>query len=352
MELRHLRYFIVLAEELNFRRAAERLEMAQPPLSKQIRDLELELGSKLFERNQKRVLLTKAGKVFLKEVRQIIEHVDLAVTRTQQAHLGGKVKISIGFTNSTHHLLGKVCKALKNIKPEWEISIQEIPAIEQLSAIKNDRIDLALGYLPDLTLIQRGGLAVQALQRENFYLALPANHPQITEIAIQQRQSMQLDQVEQNIVGRVLERKIITAPQFDEIKSSTTNINDQFRKIAEQTNSDQVRLSIEILNNETLILANSQWGDLAEIRMRELLSKLNIKPQHIQEVSTMEVALSLVQQEMGVTIVSSAQQGVPRSGVCYVELIESIAEKEIGLTWRVDNQKTDLGNIAKFYLNL
>jgi DNA-binding transcriptional LysR family regulator len=338
MELRHLRYFIVLAEELNFRRAAERLEMAQPPLSKQIRDLELEIGSKLFERNQKRVLLTRAGKVFLKEVRLVMIQVDIAVTKAQQAHNGGKGEISIGFSAPAQQLLGKILSALKNINPELQVSIQELTGLEQLSAIKSERIDLGLGYLPDLRLIQRGGLVVQAIQPEKFYLALPASHPSISKDFAQDHEF--IGQKESN-------PKIISPSKFDSLAAITVVSNDQEAKSFEIIKTQMISMSIEILKSEVLILPKNQWGDYAEIRILEVLHLLNIKPSRIQEVSNMEVALSLVQQNMGVTIISSAFKNFQHQGVCYIDIEETLAEREIGVIWRIENKVESLEELAR-----
>ncbi|WP_041918559.1 LysR family transcriptional regulator [Gloeocapsa sp. PCC 7428] len=88
MELRHLHYFIAVAEELHFSRAAERLHIAQPPLSQQIRDLEVELGVQLFERTKRRVELTTPGKVFLEKSRLVLQQVDQAIIAVQKASRG------------------------------------------------------------------------------------------------------------------------------------------------------------------------------------------------------------------------------------------------------------------------
>jgi DNA-binding transcriptional LysR family regulator len=312
MELRHLKYFIVLAEELHFRRAAERIGIAQPPLSKQIRDLELELEVKLFERNQQRVLLTKAGKVFLKEVRLVMTQVDIAVTRVQQAHQGGATKISIGFSAPAQQVLEKVLAALKNLTPELQISLQELNGLEQLAALRCDRIDLALGYLPDVTLLQRDRLEIKAIQSEKFYLAVSKQFP-------------------------------IQPPtqKFDQLGSSHQN-----QESEKPTIDHELALSIDTLNSTTLILAKEQWGDFAEIRLMEILNQMNIKPEKIQEISKMETALSLVAQNLGVTIVNSAFCSFQRSGVCYVGLQESLIRRDIGVIWRKDRGLRSLEEIV------
>jgi DNA-binding transcriptional LysR family regulator len=316
MELRHLKYFTVLAEELHFRRAAERLGIAQPPLSKQIRDLELELEVKLFERNQQRVLLTKAGKVFLKEVRLIMSQVDIAVTKVQQVHRGGAVKISIGFSAPAQQVLIKVLTTLKNLTPEVTISLQEISGLEQLAALRNNRIDLALGYLPDSNLLQRDGLENKAIQSEKFYLA----------ISEQQNQP--------------------PTQKFDHLGLSAIDLQQQVQESGKSTKDSDLMLSINILNTNTLILAKEQWGDFAEIRLLEVLHQMNIKPAHIQEVTKMETALSLVAQNLGITIINSAFYGFQKTGVLYVGLQESLTRKDIGMIWRKDNSLESLEKIV------
>src|SRR4051812_17303551 len=98
MELRHLRYFVAVAEERNMRRAAVRLHMSQPPLSRQIQDLETEIGAKLFVRGKRGVQLTEAGEFFLKEARQILSQSQRAIDIAQAAHRGEAAHLDIAYT--------------------------------------------------------------------------------------------------------------------------------------------------------------------------------------------------------------------------------------------------------------
>jgi DNA-binding transcriptional LysR family regulator len=385
MELRHLKYFIVLAEELHFRRAAERLGIAQPPLSKQIRDLELELAVKLFERNQQRVLLTKAGKVFLKEVRLVMAQVDIAVTRVQQAHQGGVAKISIGFNAPAQQVLEKVLAALQNLTPELQISLQELNGLEQLAALRCNRIDLALGYLPDSTLLQRDGLESKAIQSEKFYLAISEQYPGIAEkkpdqaitianLDMAQHQSLATGEIEPSSASmktkhqgkevELMRSKSVALGESravgegqenqdqpptrksDQLGSLAKDSSHQDQESGESTIDPKLVLSIDTLNSTTLILAKEQWGDFAEIRILEVLNQMNIKPGKIQEVSKMETALSLVAQNLGVTIVNSAFCSFQKLGVCYVGLQESLIRKDLGIIWRKDSGLRSLEKIV------
>jgi DNA-binding transcriptional LysR family regulator len=363
MELRHLKYFIVLAEELHFRRAAERLGIAQPPLSKQIRDLELELEVKLFERNQQRVLLTKAGKVFLKEVRLVMTQMDIAVTRVQQAHRGRATKVSIGFSAPAQQVLEKVLTALQNLTPELPISLQELNGLEQLAALRSKRIDLALGYLPDLTLLQRDGLETKAIKSEKFYLAVSKHFLGIGAVETKPDQAINLgvstsssESVKIKYPKPKVEPIISTAinkiqdqpptRKFDQFGLSAKDLQHQVQDLGEAITSPKLVLSLNTLNTSTLILAKEQWGDFAEVRLLEVLNQMNIKPARIQEVSKMETALSLVAQNLGVTIVNSAFCSFQRMGVCYVDLLESLVRKDIGVIWRQDSNFGGLEEIV------
>src|SRR6201996_9368942 len=127
MELRHLRYFVIVAEEQNVTRAAERLHVSQPPLSRQIHDLEAELGVELFHRTAKSLALTEAGKVFLNEARAVLLRVDKAVETVRTVARGDRGSLRIGYSPSLAvELLPKALRVLEHERPGIRVSLHDL----------------------------------------------------------------------------------------------------------------------------------------------------------------------------------------------------------------------------------
>lgn len=146
MELRHLRYFVAVAEELHFRRAAERLHISQPPLSLQISQLEEEVGVRLFERTRQRVLLTTAGRTFLVHAYQILQKADAAKQAASLAALGEAGELRIGFTQSVK-FIPRFLRTLKEFRrrfPGVALSMQEMDSVSQINALVERRIELGI----------------------------------------------------------------------------------------------------------------------------------------------------------------------------------------------------------------
>ena len=174
MELRHLRYFLVLAEELHFGRAAKRLSITQPPLSFTLRSLEDELGVRLFERNSKQVTLTPAGDAFLGEVRPMLDQVRLACDVTRAVGAGRLGHLAVGFTGSMiYRGVPQVVSAFSHQHPGIEVSLREMSSTEQVNALKNGQLHAAFVNAREVP----EDLAGQALPEDNFVCCLPTSHP-------------------------------------------------------------------------------------------------------------------------------------------------------------------------------
>jgi DNA-binding transcriptional LysR family regulator len=145
MDLRHLRYFAVVAEELHFTRAAQRIGIAQPPLTFQIKALEKELGVQLFDRQPGRVSLTEPGKVYLEEVRAILEHVRMAALRCQLSAQGMAGRLRVGFTESAsfREELTTALHRYRSLFPQVEISLEENRTGPLMDSLRQRRIDVA-----------------------------------------------------------------------------------------------------------------------------------------------------------------------------------------------------------------
>src|SRR6478672_9779054 len=136
MELRHLRYFVAVAEELHFGRASARVGIAQPPLSQQIKALETELGVRLLERTHRRVALTAAGSVFLEEARRTLAQAEHAAQAARRAGRGEVGRLAIGFVGSaTYEVLPLVLREFRRRFPGVELSLQEMTTLEQTRAL-------------------------------------------------------------------------------------------------------------------------------------------------------------------------------------------------------------------------
>lgn len=147
MELRHLRYFLAVGEELNFRRAARRLNISPPALSKQIKDLEEEMGVKLLDRDTKSVRLTKAGEVFLKDAFSILGKSEQAVIRAREAHSGHRGELRIGSAGIiSSDFLPRTLKTFRMRYPEVEVTLVDMLPAEQLDALSEGIIDIAFAY--------------------------------------------------------------------------------------------------------------------------------------------------------------------------------------------------------------
>jgi len=175
VELRHLRYFVVAAEELNLRRAADRLEITQPAVTKQVAGLEEQVGISLFARERHRLTgLTSAGTEFLAEARHILEQVEDAIRRVQLIALGRSGRLRIGLTDDAATLaLTSALAAFHVRSPNVLIELVELSEPQVLPALRANTVDLALVSEPQET----NGFAVEELWQESWSVVLPEGHP-------------------------------------------------------------------------------------------------------------------------------------------------------------------------------
>jgi len=174
MELRHLRYFVAVAEELHFRRAAERLYVAQPAVSEQIRKLEQELGVRLFDRTQRSVSLTPAGRALLDEARRVLRQAEAAQEAARSAGDHATMRLRIG--HLAHALPASVPRALTALTvsaPRLEIDLETAPAQRLIHDLRVERLDVAITTLP----ASANGLRVTALEEQRAVAIVPASHP-------------------------------------------------------------------------------------------------------------------------------------------------------------------------------
>jgi len=173
MELRHLRYFVAVAEELHFGRAARRLSISQPPLSLSMRQLEEELGAKLLERDSKHVALTPAGAVFLEDVKRLLGQFGDATDLARRVASGATGRLRVGFSASMlYRGLPDLVRAYRSAYPKVVLSLVELNSAEQLEALFDDRLEIGLVNMPQTP----EGLEGLLVADEPFVACLPEDH--------------------------------------------------------------------------------------------------------------------------------------------------------------------------------
>jgi DNA-binding transcriptional LysR family regulator len=174
MELRHLRYFVAVAEELHFRRAAERLYVAQPAVSEQVRKLEQELGVRLFDRTQRSVSLTPAGRALLEEARRVLRQADAAQEAARSAGDRATMRLRIGhLADALPASVPRALAALTTSAPRIEVDLETAPAERLIHDLRVGRLDVAVTTLP----VSANGLRVTPLEDQRAVAVVPTAHP-------------------------------------------------------------------------------------------------------------------------------------------------------------------------------
>ena len=268
LELRHLRYFVAVAEERNFTRAAERLHIAQPPLSRQIQQLEEYLGVVLIEKGTRPLRLTEAGQFFLAHAKPLLDQVRDLKTMTQRV---GKLErtINAGFVASTlYGLLPDIIRRYRAAHPEVEVVMHEMTTIEQMKALKEGRIDVGFGRLKS----EDPSIRRILLREERLILALYPGH--------------RLAEVE--------------AP-----------------------------LRLTDLVQETLLVYPSTPRPSYADQVLGLFSEAHLTPDHVVEVRELQIAMGLVAAEQGLAIVPASVQGMHHRNVVYRQIEDKHAYSPI-----------------------
>jgi DNA-binding transcriptional LysR family regulator len=274
MELRHLRYFVAVAEELHFGRAAEKLHISQPPLSMQIRALEDELGVTLLNRTQRHVSLTQAGNALLQDARQILERVEQAVRATRRAGRGEIGELAIGFISiADYNVLPIVLREFRHAYPLVNLTLKESTSDAQVDDLVNGRIDVGLLLPP----VAEPALESAPVLREPLIAALPQGHPLAA------------------------------------------------RKGA---------IPLSALAEDAFILfprhrAPGLYDDIVSF-----CRKAGFSPRIGQEAIQMQTIISLVSAELGVALIPESLRNLQRTGVVYKSLREEGPMTEIHIAWR------------------
>lgn len=278
MELRHLRYFIAVAEECHFGRAAERLHMAQPPLSQQIRQLEQEVGTALFERTTRRVELTPAGVLFLERTRGILAAVDSATADAERAARGEIGRLSIGFTGTaTYELMPTVAKKVRESLPRVELELRgEMLTPAQVSGLRDGSLDIGFLRPP----LRSADINVRIIRREPLVAVLPIGH------RLAKRASVPL--------AALADDPFITYPSH-------------FRSVMHEAVDEACR-------------------------------KAGFQPRVIQECSETATLVSFVAAGLGVALVPGSVRHLQITGALYRPLAESVPDVALALAWRAGDR--------------
>ncbi|MDY6901933.1 MAG: LysR family transcriptional regulator [Cyanobacteriota bacterium] len=276
MEFRQLRYFVAVAEELNFNRAAKRLYISQQALSKQIRDLEDELEIQLFYRTKHQVKLTEAGAVFLKESKQILVQAQKAVQISQRAARGeiGKIKLSF-VASALHTVLPKILEIFQESYPDIEIVMDENCTQDQVQALFKNESDVGFVYLP----IEDKNFNIQPIMEDSLVVVLPENHPLST-----------------------LEN-----------------------------------LPLKALKNESFILHPRYEGPVLYDKILNLCEGAGFVPKVVQEVHTSKTRIGWVAAGFGISFVFASLQNLINSQVVYKQVNEVEIALELAVVWKKDN---------------
>ena len=174
MELRHLRYFVAVAEELSFARAGARLKIAPPPLHVQIRNLEREIGTPLFEREGRGIRLTEPGRILLDQARLTLAQARRSIALTRQASEGEIGNLSIGYIPSAEfQLFPRIIPMFRKAFPQVHLSFHSMKGGSQVDALRRDEIDIGLVWLP----VPGEGFDIKPVLGDPLIVALPADHP-------------------------------------------------------------------------------------------------------------------------------------------------------------------------------
>jgi DNA-binding transcriptional LysR family regulator len=289
MDLRRLRYFVAVAEESSFIRAAERLRMAQPPLSSQIKKLERELGVLLFERSNRGVWLTEAGELLLEEVRRIFVQLDQTVHTVQRVGQGQVGRLTLGFVpSSSNEALPPLLRAFRERFPGIELFLREMRPDRVVQRLHERQIDVGFVYLP----LEDPSLNIECITREPLVLALPEAHPLASE-----------DQVE---LGALAEEPFVLPARYQRMPGLHGQVTEACRQAGYVPNAVQ------------------------------------------KDVWLMQTIVGLVAAGIGVALVPSSLQNIPRRGVIYKPVHGLSPTVELGVIW----PRNDPSGVLKSFLEV
>jgi DNA-binding transcriptional LysR family regulator len=275
IELRHFRYFIVLAETLHFGRAADLLHMSQPPLSVQIRQLEEIVGAPLLERNRRSVRLTAAGAVFLDEARRAVRQAELAVERARDAAMGHRGTLRIGFVSSApFNVLPPVLRVYRERHPHVTVDLHSVGSAEQMRRVAAAELDLGLVRLPAAAT----GVEIEVILREPLVAVLPESHP---------------------LAGRK-------------------------------------RITIERLVDDAFVTFPRRLGPGLYDRIMRFCAEAGFSPRVTQEVEQMHAIVGLVGAGLGVALVPASMRLMAAGDVVFASIARA-PMVEMGLAWRADD---------------
>ncbi|MBZ7671106.1 LysR family transcriptional regulator [Klebsiella grimontii] len=273
IELRHLRYFIAVAEELHFGHAAARLNISQPPLSQQIQILEQQIGARLFARTNRSVSLTEAGRQFLADSRQILTQVDDAAARAARLHHGETGELRIGFTSSAPFIkaVSDTLSTFRRRYPDVHIQTRETNTREQIVPLNEGALDLGLmrnTQLPETLIWER-------VLREPLLAMVPRDHPL----------------------------------------------------------ASQPRVSLRELAREPFVFFDPHVGTGLYDDILGLLRRYDLTPTIAQEVGEAMTIIGLVAAGLGVSILPASFRRVQLSEMCWLPIEERDAVSEMWLVW-------------------